>query len=470
MKKVFVFGYLVLLAVSAQAQPAADTATSPAITETGKVNGKKVEKKMDKQGGNLFSADGKVELRIPGGALTKNTTISIQPITNEAPNGNGNAYRLEPSGIHFQQPVQLVFHYSSKQGEEDQQMLKGIAMQGDKGEWYTLKKFTVDTVAKTITGNINHFSDWSTFESLVLTPVYSRLKVGKSVSLEVHLTGPSADLGADELSALDDGMLAPLVKPKHTSYMSIEKWTVDGVTNGNSSVGTVKSIDYMDASYKAPASVPGKNPVAVSAHLKGLNLSLNGQKLKDLRLVANILIYDNAYEVKMTATMKGGSPESWAGAETYKDEGSFIVSLDRGKPEVIEIVNNMETFDNNCIMTVLNPTTCTGMLHIIGVKSANLIPAQPPGQPYATIEITFIPGRTEHIKFQLDCPPPPSTKGRSKSDEKLVAQMYLLDAMTPVLPMQIKFVAKPEEQTVMQLGKEGGEIYVRFSVKQIKDD
>ena len=121
-------------------------------------------------------------------------------------------------------------------------------------------------------------------------------------------------------------------------------------------------------------------------------------------------------------------------------------------------------------MTVLNPTTCTGMLHIIGVKSTSIIPAQPPGQPYAIVEITFIPGRTEHIKFMLDCPPPPGTKGRSKTDETAVANMFMLDAMTPVLPMQVKFTAKPGEQKIMQLGQDGGEIDVKFTVKQIKDD
>ena len=39
-------------------------------------------------------------------------------------------------------------------------------MQDDKGQWYGLKEFTLDTVVKTITGNINHFSVWATYDKL----------------------------------------------------------------------------------------------------------------------------------------------------------------------------------------------------------------------------------------------------------------------------------------------------------------
>ena len=72
----------------------------------------------------------------------------------------GKAFRLEPIGIEFLQPVQLVFHYSEKEMEEGSPQLMGIAFQDEKGVWYGLRDFKLDTVAKTITGNITHFSDW----------------------------------------------------------------------------------------------------------------------------------------------------------------------------------------------------------------------------------------------------------------------------------------------------------------------
>lgn len=467
MKKIFVFIFLVCsITVAAQLKNSSGTASEPVMTEIGKLSGAKSEKMIGKEGGNIFSADGKVELKIPAGALAKNTVVSIQPIVNMAPNGKDKAYRLEPSGIKFQQPVQLSFHYTTEKGNEDAPFLKGIAMQGENHQWYYLKKTVLDTLAKTISGNIDHFSDWSTFESLQIQPASSRLKVNKTLELGVHHIGPSQGSDDLELSALDDGLLVPLHKEK---YMSIEKWTVNGITNGNSSVGTTRVVSNMEVTYKAPSAVPDKNPVAIVAHLKDLDFSFNGKKFNDLRLYANVLIYDNAYEVKMFALMKGGTAASWAGEVTYKDEGSFIVSFDKGKAEVIDVVNNPETLLTNCNMTVYNPETCTGILHITGIKAKRVIPAQPPGNAYATIEILFIPGQTEHIKFDLDCPPPPGSKGRGQTKGKAIPQSYLLDVRIPALPVAIKFLAKPEEQIIYEK-KEGSEMHIKFSVKQIKDD
>jgi hypothetical protein len=80
------------------------------------------------------------------------------------PNGNGKAYRLEPSGIEFQKPLELLFHYDPGEPEDSTEILMGIAMQDDKGQWYGLNEVSLDTVAKTISGNINHFSTWAPFE------------------------------------------------------------------------------------------------------------------------------------------------------------------------------------------------------------------------------------------------------------------------------------------------------------------
>jgi len=134
MKKIIAFiSLFISLTASAQNDATDDTTATPAITETGKANGKISEMKMNKDGGTLVSGDGNLELIIPSGALSKKTTISIQPITNMVPNGNGQAYRLEPSGIQFQKPVQLVFHYDEEESKDSMQLLMGIAMQDDKG-------------------------------------------------------------------------------------------------------------------------------------------------------------------------------------------------------------------------------------------------------------------------------------------------------------------------------------------------
>ena len=161
MKKIIVFISLLLsLTVSAQNEAAKETATSLVITAVGKPGGKKTEIKINKDGGSLKSSDGLVKLIFPAGAVSKKTDISIQPITNLITNGDGIAYRFEPSGIQFKKPVQVIFHYDDEEIKDSMQLLLGIAMQDDKGQWYNLNETALDTVAKTISGNINHFSDW----------------------------------------------------------------------------------------------------------------------------------------------------------------------------------------------------------------------------------------------------------------------------------------------------------------------
>ena len=50
------------------------------------------------------------------------------------------AYRFEPSGIQFQKPVQVIFHYDEEEIKDSMQLLLGIAMQDDKGQWHSLNK------------------------------------------------------------------------------------------------------------------------------------------------------------------------------------------------------------------------------------------------------------------------------------------------------------------------------------------
>jgi hypothetical protein len=352
------------------------------------------------------------------------------------------------------------------------QLLTGIAMQNNNGEWYYLKKFTLDTIAKTISGNINHFSSYSTFEALSIKPASAKVKVNKSIPLEVSMTGPSAD--GEELASLDDGSLAPLVKPK---YMSIKNWTVNSIINGNSSVGVAHATSSLDATYKAPASVPAKNPVAVVANLQDLDYTINGQKFKDLKLVSNITIYDDAYEVTMVAAMVGGSKEAWGGIVTYRDEGSFVLSMDKNPPTLIDIKNQLEVVTDNCEKIILNPTTCTGLLHVAGARGIKVTPANPPGQPYPIVEIWFEKYPTELTRYKFTCPPPPGYESSSQGTIGFTANgpngPFATPLLTmygsPALPTYLKFVAKDGEQTILEKRSEGGEIYYKFSVRKLKE-
>ena len=285
MKKIIVIIFLfAAVNVSAQDIPPEDTTAKPAITEIGKPDGAKAEMIIGKDGGSFTSSDGKIRLIIPEGAVSKKTTFSIQPVTNLMPNGNGKAYRLEPSGIQFQKPVQLVFHYDPEESEDSMQLLMAIAIQDDKGQWYGLNKFTLDTVAKTISGNINHFSIWARYDKLKLI-VFSnnnsniagltpRLKVKKWAGLAIIGVGvtpkPATENSNDELSEL-------------STWMPPTKliWRVNRIIKGDDAVGKLVKGEIDESKgrfndYKAPDNIPKQNPVAISVELVGLHINSKG--------------------------------------------------------------------------------------------------------------------------------------------------------------------------------------------------
>ncbi|MGZ5135736.1 MAG: hypothetical protein ACXWCG_11320, partial [Flavitalea sp.] len=182
------------------------------------------------------------------------------------------------------------------------------------------------------------------------------------------------------------------------------------------------------------------------------------------------LVYDDAYEVTMVAAMIGGSREAWGGVVTYRDAGSFVVSLKENPPAIISINNQLEVVTDNCLKIVTNKTTCTGLLHVAGSRAIRVTPANPPSQPYPIVEIWFVQYPTELTRYKFLCPPPPSAKSSSEGEVSMASIAMLSMFGSPSLPHYIKFVAKDEEQTILEKGSPGGEIYYKFSVKKIQQE
>ena len=445
-------------AVNATAQniTVADTVIRFGITEKGKPDGLKAEVKIGKEGGIIQSSDGKVELIFPEGAVTKKTTVSIQPVTNLAPNSNGKAYQMEPSGINFQQPVQIIFHYRDKDTEGSVPDLIGIAMQDDKGRWSSLDKVALDTVFKTIRATISHFSFYVNYLKAKINPSSARVKVNSSLRLQITKIINTED-GNDEIAGLGgDGSDARVL------------WSVNEIPHGNNVIGLISASQNYSAIFKAPAQVPDQNPVAVSVQnqvrIKGVNHTF--------RLVSNILIYGDAWEVKMVASIKGGSPQAWGGYVTYNDDGSFIVSLEKKNPVVKGINNTLEQIINNCSKSILNPTTCTGILHVAGTKAIKVTPANPPGQPYPIVEIWFTPYPIELTRYQFTCPPPPGYMHGSsigKLDLASGGATMLMFFGQPAIPSYLRFAAKDGEQVLMEKGEIGSDIYYKIWVTKLNE-
>ena len=436
---------------SAQNNTAEDTTAKRAITEIGKPDGEKTEMKIGKDGGSITSSDGKMKLIIPAGAVSKKTTFSIQPATNLMPNGNGKIYQMEPSGIIFQTPLQIIFYYSDAETKGNSPELLAIAMQDDKGQWSAPNKITTDTVAKIITAEILHFSSYVLYAVASIYPESARLKVNGSLRLRIT-----------NIININNGVDAPFLATKN-NYKSADEWSVNGIVKGNSDVGLISISERYTAIFKAPAKVPSQNPVAVSVQEPYFTEAYSRWNV--YTLVSHITIYDGDYEVKMVSVIISGGPETWGGTATHRDEGSFIVSLQKDNPAVINIKNQMEVMTDNCKNTLLNPNSNTGFLHVAGAKQIKVTPANLPGQPYPVVEIWFVPFRMEFSKVSYNCPPPRGyTQGNARGNTSA------MPALGYAFPQYLKFSARDGEQIIIESPKDSDEGYLKVWVKKIKEE
>jgi len=460
MKKILILGsFFASLTVSAQNNPE-DTIARPVITAIGKPDGEKNSVIIDKDGGRLISADKKIELVFPEGAITTKTTISIQPVTNTSIDGIGKGYDLEPAGTQFQIPVQLIFHYTDKDMEDGSPQLMAIASQNEKGIWYVLGEIKLDTVSKTIAGSIKHFSAWALTWGFSLRPEKTRVKVSKTVDI-LAIPKPIAAENKDQKLEVYRGIYGPNAENPIGWYANL-------VLNGDGDNGTFGNSSYplltWRETYKAPAKVPSRNPVEIMLAIVGAENGIDGTK-RTLFRRCYIEVYDDDYEVKMLSVIIAGGPETWGGTATHKDEGSFIVSLQKDKAALINIKNQMEVMTDNCKNILLNPNSNTGLLHVAGAKQIKVTPANPPGQPYPIVEIWFVPFRMEFSKVSYDCPPPKGyTQGHATGNTSE------MPALGYAFPQYLKFIARDGEQIIIDSSKDSDEGYLKVWVRKIIED
>lgn len=408
MNKIIAIAFLLIpILSSAQNDSTGFVVTPHSVTEVGKPLGEKKSISLNKQGGTVKSNDGRVELIITEGALSSKTNISIQPISNHAPGGVGKGYEFGPAGTRFLQPVQLVFHYTKEELEGTEARLKNIATQHPNGKWYKLKNCRVDTINRTISSTINHFSSYVSFDEIRINPVQARVKVGKTRMLAVTYNDVPDDEDLAPLptpkktSSNEDDDLAPLPTAKKI-FPSLH-WFVNAVPNGNSITGTIKRYDKVIADYTAPKIVPDANPVAVTAELKGISFKDNvtGKTFKDLSLVSNITVYDQAYQITVIGIWKDLRREKMGadyyakagvGEQIITDTSSFILHVNGNKSYVTDIQNMFKDSIINrgrCTLTLLNEPSVTGIIHISGIESITVTPAEPSRQKSRGITIKF---------------------------------------------------------------------------------
>jgi hypothetical protein len=290
MKKILVLLFLVLPALShAQSDTSQKKTEQPLLTGFGLADGKMMGKEIGPGGGEIISDDGRVKLIFPAGALTSNTSISIQPTTNTVPSGTGKAYRFEPSGIQFKKPVQLIFHYSDDEAETCPADLMGLALQDQSGKWDYFDYEKLDSDAKTLTGYIQHFSYFTNVKEIALIPDEDTIAVNGDVPISViDLHVPSSSRAHFAGAILRNEPIG---------------WYVNQMPNGDQRVGTISTIStpwplsgkLIGGTYSAPGVLPKENPVTIKL---AFQYRKNGKKIWG-SCKCQIVIYD-AYRIKIT--------------------------------------------------------------------------------------------------------------------------------------------------------------------------
>ena len=97
-----------------------------------------------------------VTLTVPPGALATSASIQVLPLEAWPTGAVGPVFEILPSGLAFDVPAQLTYHYvASELGSVDPARL--TVAQATGSTWTALPS-TLDTSAETISANIEHLS------------------------------------------------------------------------------------------------------------------------------------------------------------------------------------------------------------------------------------------------------------------------------------------------------------------------
>lgn len=336
--------------------PGAGAPPTPTSFPAGTPNGPATTGTLGPAGGTLATADGKITLTFPAGALAADTTIEIQPITNTAPGGLGTAYRLSPGGTTFANPVQITFPFTDADLAGSTPEALGIGFQDDQGFWRIGTNPVRDDAAKTITVTTTHFSDWSRLLGWQIVPAEKTIESGDQVGLTVVYCEPQqveGDLATllskcptdDDLPALPD--------------FAVEAWAVDGTEGGDLAKGVVTRARTLGATYTSPPVVSGKETHAVSARLK----RRNGQTVL---LVSNITVVgEGGFQVTGTFDVQGNAavgmdicPQNFAALSNphLTDRVAFLL-VPQGSGFQVEELQNTETTLTVTPITIFDGST-----------------------------------------------------------------------------------------------------------------
>lgn len=165
--------------------------TRPTAASPGSPVAAPVSAQLGSPGGTVTSADGRLTVHIPAGALAQATTVSVQEITNTAPNGIGSAYRLGPSGSVFAVPVAITFRADLSRPAANQAVWFYDPTATDK-YWVPSGSLLRNVRNNLVTSQSTHFSDWSLVASDPSQNMAGTFTVTSSLNVSTPFTANGA--------------------------------------------------------------------------------------------------------------------------------------------------------------------------------------------------------------------------------------------------------------------------------------
>jgi hypothetical protein len=117
------------------------------------------------RGGVVTSADGRVTLEIPAGALDHEVVVSIGEV-DEGPDGAlGTVYEIEPRFEQLRKPATITFDVAAPEGAEAldlaDDMNDVVVVTEHATDWRSLADHQIDEDAETISASVLYFSSYA---------------------------------------------------------------------------------------------------------------------------------------------------------------------------------------------------------------------------------------------------------------------------------------------------------------------
>ncbi|WP_353197761.1 hypothetical protein [Parapedobacter defluvii] len=290
------------------------------VYERGNAVGPIVKKNIGADGGTIGSADGRIKLDIPAGALSSSTEISIQEVSNTLPGSPCPAFRLLPENVTFKSPVNLTFQYQDGDLDSTSADALFMAFQEKDGVWKFIPETRLDKKNRLLTVQTTHFSDWAPYALFWLRPEKIAIKVAE-------------EMGVFILSNNDFNETMGY-KPNH-EYIEVRQQRVltnhrNHIKNWTATKGQVEGLGDV-AVYIAPKQKP-QNPLAVISvevhdFIPPSLYDVRGGASTKLLLMSEVIITDDTYwQVSHQGNIIGGIEGKCSFVSGEWGDGNFWIA------------------------------------------------------------------------------------------------------------------------------------------------